>query len=659
MNPSTYPDRQRAATELEETVENARQLAEKIGLNGYPVNYWIVGYDDMNELIAYEGFPVRYPHWRWGMQYDRQQKQDRYGAGKAFEIVVNDNPAHAYLQESNSLADQKAVITHVEAHVDFFKNNRWFRMFGDDVDSVRMLERHAEQIDSYIDDPDVDREEVERFIDSVLTITDTIDQHQAFQPVSLTDEEQTEDGGARIDIDALDLSEEVEGELFDEGWLDSQESDESGTEPTTDVLAFLRAHGKQYDEEEGKAVEMEPWQKGVLEILRREAYYFAPQKMTKVMNEGFAAYFESLMMGEEAFAGAEEFVQYAEHQSRVLGSPGLNPYKLGKELWEYIENVENRREVVERLLRVDGVSWENFHDVVDFERVLDRLEPTPPLNAISEQRLPELANLDASKVDRGALDRARSGDVDVDQYPWKVLTYEGLAERHFSLTKPQNRGFLADVSRAELERIDRYLFDDSKYATVEEAVDDVKYTVGWDRIFEVRESHNDVTFLDEFLTPEFIRENEYFTYEFSHLSGDFRVASTGPADVKKKLLLRFANFGKPTIVIEDGNYENRNELLLNHQYNGVQLDIAQATRTLERVFDLWGRPVNLRTIVKDLDESDAKEAQRRGEEPTLEERSKLLRYDGEEVEIRDLPWEDVEDIVATDVDYNTKPDDWL
>jgi len=34
----------------------------------------------------------------------------------------------------------------------------------------------------------------------------------------------------------------------------------------------------QYDEDGEKAVEMEPWQVDVLGILRREAYYFAPQR---------------------------------------------------------------------------------------------------------------------------------------------------------------------------------------------------------------------------------------------------------------------------------------------------------------------------------------------------------------------------------------------
>jgi stage V sporulation protein R len=658
-------EKQRIAEGLREPVEEARNLARKLGLDPYPVNYWVVDHDEMNQLMAYDGFQRRYPHWRWGMKYDRRRKEDRYGGGKAFEIVNNDNPSNAFLQESNTLSDQKAVITHVEAHADFFANNGWFDMFAEDeVNAAAMLERHATAIREYMSDPEIDREAVEKWIDHVLALEDTIDQHRPFSLDRADDETVTvdpEDIAAKLD--ELDLSEEVRGEVFDEEWLESQTEDAGAASfpasPEKDVIAFLRDFGKQYDEETGKAIDREEWQIELLDMLRAESYYFAAQRMSKVMNEGWAAYWESMMMAEEAFAGVDEFINYADHQARVLGSPGLNPYKLGKELWEYIENTTNRREVAERLLRVDGVSWRNFDEAVDLDAVLETLEPPTPLNHVTPDSLDELATVDDRYVDHEALDRATAGEIDVEKYPWKVLTYEGLCRRHFSLLKPQNRGFLKRVSQADLERISRYMFDDARYANVQEALADVDYTVGWDRMREIRESHNDVTFLDGFLTQEFVDENEYFTYEYSQASGQFRVTSNDYEDVKKKLLLQFTNFGKPTITVHDGNYNNRNELLLAHHYNGVMLDVDQAKKTLERVFELWGRPVNLKTIVKQVDEHDIEVAKRRNREPEPEERGKLIRYDGERFEVEDLPWEDVEDIAADDVDYDTKPEEWL
>ena len=651
---------QREASELEEPVSMANELAERLGLDPYPVNYWIVDYDEMNELIAYDGFQSRYPHWRWGMKYDRQQKQDQLGMGKAFEIVNNDNPCHAFLQETNSLADQKAVITHVEAHADFFRNNNWFGRFAgddEDPDAAAMLERHADTIQSYADDPEIDREDVERFVDAVLTMEDTIDQHQALA----ADREEGPDAEDLPDmddrLDRLDISEEVRSQVFDQEWVDSQ-GEEGLANPRPDVLGFLLEHGKEYDDEEGKSVDRADWKDDILELLRREAYYFAPQKMTKVMNEGWASYWESLMMSDEGFAGTDEILTYADHMARVLGSPGLNPYKLGFEIWQYVENRANRQEVIDKLLRVEGVSWRSFHDVIDFDEIESHLAPDETVAEVGPDTLADLDPEDP-RVDADGLAAAQAGDVDIESYPWYVLNYKGLCERHFSLTKPQNRGFLRRVGRSELEQTARYMFDDERYPDVATALADVDYSAGWDRMREVRESHNDVTFLDAFLTDEFVTEGNYFTYEYSQATGDYRVASTDVGDVKKKLLLQFTNFGKPTVAVYDGNFANRGELLLGHQYNGVPLDEQQARATLERAFQLWGRPVNLATIRTEYGEHELEVARRRGREPEGEEVGVRIRYDGMGFEEHDLDPEMRERLAADDVDYDTTPEEWL
>jgi len=99
--------------------------------------------------------------------------------------------------------------------------------------------------------------------------------------------------------------------------------------------------------------------------------------------------------------------------------------------------------------------------------------------------------------------------------------------------------------------------------------------------------------------------------------------------------------------------------LLAHHYNGVELDVEQAKQTLERVFELWGRPVALKTIRKEFDDHDIEVARRRDREPEPTERGKLIRFDGDSFEVEDLSDEEVADIRATEVDYDTKPDEWV
>ena len=672
----------REAAALDEPARAARELAERLGLAPYPVRYWVVDHDEMNELIAYGGFQRRYPHWRWGMNYERQAKLDRHGLGKAFEIVNNDDPAHAFLQESNSAADQKAVITHVEAHADFFANNEWFGLYADrgegGPNAAARLERNADRIAAIAKRADVDRDEVERLIDAVSALEDTIDQHSPVDAArsvaepgvaaDVSDDDADPLAAIEARIDDLDLSEAVRRDVFDDEWLEARGEGVEPESPRPDVLAFLRDHGKRYDPESGKAVDREPWETTVIDAIREEAYYFAGQKQTKVMNEGWATYWESIMMGGEGFAGPDEFLTYADHMSRVLGSPGVNPYKLGFELWTHVEVRAARRDVIDKLLRVEGVTPENFHSRVDLDEVADLLEPHPAIAGAGPATLDELAELaaagdprvDAETVDRAlsARDEAEDGP-DIERHPWRLLTRAGLAERHYVLSRPEHRGALRNVSREALAEQARYLFDVDRYETVAAAVADVDRAAGWDRMFEVRESHNDVTFVDAFLTDEFVREGNYFAYEYSRAAEEDRVASIDADDVRRKLLLRFTNFGKPTVVVLDGNFRNRGELLLGHRYNGVALDEERATATLKRVFELWGRPVNLATIRVEYDDGAVRRAKRRGEEPEGTEAGVRFQYDGGEVTEHDLDESIEERIVADEVDYDTKPDDWL
>ncbi len=107
--------------------ERIQEIAAAEGLDFFPIVFEILTYDQMNEIAAYGGFPNRYPHWRFGMEYEQLAKSYEYGLSKIYEMVINNNPSYAYLLEGNSLVDQKLVMAHVCAHVDFFKNNFCFR----------------------------------------------------------------------------------------------------------------------------------------------------------------------------------------------------------------------------------------------------------------------------------------------------------------------------------------------------------------------------------------------------------------------------------------------------------------------------------------------------------------------------------------------------
>src|SRR5262249_1221469 len=120
---------------------------------------------------------------------------------------------------------------------------------------------------------------------------------------------------------------------------------------------------------------------------------------------------------------------------------------------------------------------------------------------------------------------------------------------------------------------------------------------GRQKIFEVRRVHNDITFIDTFLTPEFCVRHRLFSFAYQEQAGQDFIESPEFQKIKQRLLYSLTNFGKPWVYVVDGNYRNRGELLLRHDFNGVELRLDQAADTLANLQAIWSRPVHLHTLV--------------------------------------------------------------
>ena len=117
---------------------------------------------------------------------------------------------------------------------------------------------------------------------------------------------------------------------------------------------------------------------------------------------------------------------------------------------------------------------------------------------------------------------------------------------------------------------------------------------GREKIFEVRELDNDVSFLRNYLTEELCEELDLFVYELVE-EEEWTVTEKRWERVRDQLVSNMTNFGFPYIIVADGDYNRNRELFLKHQYEGAELDPAYARKVLEYVHRLWGRPVHLET----------------------------------------------------------------
>lgn len=138
----------------------------------------------------------------------------------------------------------------------------------------------------------------------------------------------------------------------------------------------------------------------------------------------------------------------------------------------------------------------------------------------------------------------------------------------------------------------------------EECVD-VQSKKNWDlavmkgraKIFEVRRTHMDWFFIDEFLNKEIIDELELYLYQekdhYTHYESV--VEETDWTKVKKMLVQSLMNWGIPRILVTDGNYQGSLQLYLKHAFEGLVLDDEYCRKTLEYVYCLWDRPIFLET----------------------------------------------------------------
>jgi stage V sporulation protein R len=119
---------------------------------------------------------------------------------------------------------------------------------------------------------------------------------------------------------------------------------------------------------------------------------------------------------------------------------------------------------------------------------------------------------------------------------------------------------------------------------------------GREKMFEVRELDNDISFLRNYLTEELCEELDLFVYQLID-EEEWTVTEKMWEKVRNQLVANMTNFGFPYIEVVDGDYNHNRELYLMHRYEGVELDMKYARKTLEYVHKLWGRKVHLETKV--------------------------------------------------------------
>lgn len=296
-----------------------RELAQQLGLDFFEVMFEVVPQDIMSEIAAY-GLPTRARHWSYGKVYNRQRVHGQMGLSKIYEIVLNNDPAYAFLLDTNSEIANLLVVAHVYAHGDFFKQNVYFSPTNRNM--VNVAVEHALRIDEYIDRYGLDR--VERVMDIAFAVDRHIDFHKGLvrKPYPrrqvIERERKTHMYADLFGEEEFALTKVVVGDCLP-------------PHPERDLLWFFAQYAP-----------IEPWERDVLEIIREESYYFYPQFETKILNEGWATYWHAEILHQYAELSPSETIDFGVLHAGVV-NPGhpmsINPYYLG---YRMLVDVERR-----------------------------------------------------------------------------------------------------------------------------------------------------------------------------------------------------------------------------------------------------------------------------------------------------------------------------
>lgn len=460
--------------ELQDWDNRIKELVERFKLNCYPQEFEICDHNEMIGYMAYSGMPSRYSHWSYGKSFEKQKTMYDYGvSGLPYEMVINSNPCLAYLMRDNTDLLQILTIAHVYGHNDFFANNFTFTSGVDAKYTLEMFKLHASRIDSYIEDPSIGLEAVERMLDHAHSLSLQRSSNLATTKLSLQEQRYKQWESAQAPDDPY-------RNIHPKPEYVAPDLSKIPLEPEENLLEFIAEYNPY----------LADWQRDILHIVNKEGMYFLPQMQTKIMNEGWASYWHHKILNNLNLPQGYQLEFIVRHNQVLRPSPGgLNPYHLGFVIWNDIEKRWN----------------------------------------------------------------------------------EGETGREYSDDTPEN---------------DPSTLDEND-------------TPGRKKLFEVRESDRDTSFLRRFLTVDIMRELDLFQHEKRGKDRIItKVADEENWKVIKETLIRNVGTGSiPVIKVEDADFGGNRTLYLKHDHEGRDLLLEYAEHTLKHVGGLWGREVVLETIL--------------------------------------------------------------
>ena len=257
-----------------------RAKADEFGLDCYPQEFELCDHNGMLGYMAYSGMPSHYPHWSYGKSYEKLKTLYDHGvSGLPYEMVINSNPAIAYLMRDNSLLLHILTIAHVYGHNDFFKNNFTFKSATRAELTIESFKAAAMRVRRYVEDPSIGVEKVERILDAAHALSWQCRRNFAIKKLSPFEQMARAEDTAQGSPDPFQ-------KIHARKIVEVPDFHKVPLEPDEDILLFIRDHNPF----------LADFEKDLLTIVDQEAKYFISMMETKIMNEGWASYWHKKIL---------------------------------------------------------------------------------------------------------------------------------------------------------------------------------------------------------------------------------------------------------------------------------------------------------------------------------------------------------------------------
>jgi len=304
--------------DLVEWDERIREKVAEFGLDCYPQEFELCDHSGMLGYMAYSGMPSHYPHWSYGKAYEKLKTLYDHGvSGLPYEMVINSNPALAYLMRDNTLLLQILTIAHVYGHNDFFKRNFTYSSTRAEY-TIELFKAHALRVRRYVEDPSIGIDKVENVLDAAHSLSLQRRRNLAIRKLSQAEQIERALEAARPPDDPFKKIHPAKPYV-------QPNIRKVPYEPEEDILLFIRDNNPFLLE----------WEKDLLTIVDEESKYFIPMIETKIMNEGWASYWHKRILESLDLDQGLRLEFIVRHNQVVRPIPGqINPYHLGLKIWE-------------------------------------------------------------------------------------------------------------------------------------------------------------------------------------------------------------------------------------------------------------------------------------------------------------------------------------